>query len=180
MRESIAERGPVGSTFDHVAREAGVSRGLLHYYFGSKERLIIEVIKRDMELRLEQLEAALGPVESVDELVQIMLSSLREILEQEPSTFTIGFEMLGEARRNPEIGAEFTVVQRRLHERTAQILERKQTEGVIKMKESPQAVATFILDTANGMAFQVVADAEADHSETIAIAGRAATYLLGG
>ncbi len=36
MRESVAARGAAGSTFDHVAREAGVSRGLLHYYFGTK------------------------------------------------------------------------------------------------------------------------------------------------
>ena len=40
MRASVAARGIAGSTFDHVAREAGVSRGLLHYYFGTKERLL--------------------------------------------------------------------------------------------------------------------------------------------
>ena len=36
MRASVGERGAAGSTFDHVAREAGVSRGLLHYYFGTE------------------------------------------------------------------------------------------------------------------------------------------------
>ena len=35
MRSSVARRGVAGSTFDHVAREARVSRGLLHYYFGT-------------------------------------------------------------------------------------------------------------------------------------------------
>ena len=30
MRESVGTRGAAGATFDHVAREAGVSRGLLH------------------------------------------------------------------------------------------------------------------------------------------------------
>src|ERR1051326_5163471 len=40
MRESVAKRGAAGSTFEHVAREAGVSRGVLHYYFGTKERLV--------------------------------------------------------------------------------------------------------------------------------------------
>src|SRR5947209_3195644 len=42
MRRSVARRGSAGSTFDHVARDAGVSRGLLHYYFGSKEQLLAE------------------------------------------------------------------------------------------------------------------------------------------
>ena len=30
MRASVAARGIAGSTFEHVAGEAGVSRGLLH------------------------------------------------------------------------------------------------------------------------------------------------------
>jgi AcrR family transcriptional regulator len=51
MRLSVAARGIAGSTFDHVAREAGVSRVLLHYYFGTKERLLVEVVRRESEVR---------------------------------------------------------------------------------------------------------------------------------
>jgi len=53
MRASVAARGIAGSTFDHVAREAGVSRGLLHYYFGTKERLLVEVVRRESDVRVE-------------------------------------------------------------------------------------------------------------------------------
>ena len=52
MRSSVARRGAAGSTFDHVAQEAGVSRGLLHYYFGSKERLLVEVVRHDADVRV--------------------------------------------------------------------------------------------------------------------------------
>ncbi len=51
MRTSVAERGISGSTFDVVARAAGVSRGLLHYYFGTKERLLVEAVRRETEVR---------------------------------------------------------------------------------------------------------------------------------
>ena len=54
MRASVATRGAAGSTFDHVAREAGVSRGLLHYYFGSKERLLVEVVRQDCDDRIQR------------------------------------------------------------------------------------------------------------------------------
>src|SRR6185436_17512819 len=37
MRAAVATRGIAGATFEHVASQAGVSRGLLHYYFGTKE-----------------------------------------------------------------------------------------------------------------------------------------------
>ena len=60
MRSSVARRGTAGSTFDHVSREAGVSRGLLHYYFGTKEQLLVEAVRRDCELRMERLERQLS------------------------------------------------------------------------------------------------------------------------
>ena len=60
MRSSVARRGIAGSTFEHVAREAGVSRGLLHYYFGTKEALLVEVVRRDAQHRIERLKEPLG------------------------------------------------------------------------------------------------------------------------
>ena len=54
---SVAELGIAGRTFDQVARAAGVSRGLLHYYFGSKERLLVEAVRRECDVRDQQLDA---------------------------------------------------------------------------------------------------------------------------
>src|ERR1700760_213638 len=78
MRASVAERGIAGSTFEHVAREAGVSRGLLHYYFGTKERLLIEVVRRDSDLRIEQLEIGIAGAASADDVIETLLESFEE------------------------------------------------------------------------------------------------------
>src|ERR687895_1566202 len=78
MRDSVATRGAAGSTFEHVASEAGVSRGLLHYYFGTKERLLVEVVRRDAELRVERLDERLTPAETVDDVIEALVSSLTE------------------------------------------------------------------------------------------------------
>src|SRR5438552_7534406 len=69
MRASVARRGVAGSTFDHVAREAGVSRGLLHYYFGTKERLLAEVVRRDCDLRMDVLDEQLSGARTADDFV---------------------------------------------------------------------------------------------------------------
>ncbi len=69
MRSSVARRGISGSTFEHVAREAGVSRGLLHYYFGTKEALLVEVVRRDTEHRIARLDEPLGAASSADEIL---------------------------------------------------------------------------------------------------------------
>src|SRR6266516_6359999 len=82
MRGSVGRRGAAGSTFDHVAREAGVSRGLLHYYFGTKERLLVEVVRRDTDIRMSILDEALAGAQTADDfidaLVQIGRASCRE------------------------------------------------------------------------------------------------------
>src|SRR5690242_21910492 len=65
MRTCIAQRGIAGATFEHVSREAGVSRGLLHYYFGTKERLLIEVLRSDAEVRIGALDEPLEAAEKI-------------------------------------------------------------------------------------------------------------------
>ena len=80
MRESVAKRGAAGSTFEQVAREAGVSRGLLHYYFGTKEQLLVEVVRRDTELRVERLDDRLGSAKTVDGVVGALVTSLSQTI----------------------------------------------------------------------------------------------------
>ena len=93
MRASVATRGAAGSTFDHVAREAGVSRGLLHYYFGSKERLLVEVAKRDSEVRFAAMAAQLGRARNADELVGQWVRSLQATVRHEPQFVTMLLEL---------------------------------------------------------------------------------------
>src|ERR1700689_4059214 len=76
MRASVAQRGIAGSTFDHVAREAGVSRGLLHYYFGTKERLLVEAVRLETDLRGLSLDQAVADAAGADELIDALVRSL--------------------------------------------------------------------------------------------------------
>src|SRR5215212_25094 len=76
MRTCVGARGATGATFDHVAREAGVSRGLLHYYFGTKERLLAEVVRRDCDLRMERLSQTTAGVASADALLEAIAEVL--------------------------------------------------------------------------------------------------------
>src|SRR6478735_4405004 len=81
MRVSVAARGAAGSTFDHVAREAGVSRGLLHYYFGTKERLLVEVVRRDCDIRIASLAAQLQGAHTADDFIGGLVRGLSELVE---------------------------------------------------------------------------------------------------
>src|SRR5436189_5885517 len=93
MRASVAKRGAAGSTFDHVAREAGVSRGLLHYYFGTKERLLVEVVRRECEVRGELLELAVAGAADGDELIDALVRSFEEVLSEGSTGVVMFYEL---------------------------------------------------------------------------------------
>src|SRR5277367_3963540 len=88
MRSSVAQRGTAGSTFDVVSREAGVSRGLLHYYFGTKEQLLAEAVRRDCELRLERLQRQLSTAKTADDFIALMAQSLQDTISEDPEFVT--------------------------------------------------------------------------------------------
>src|SRR6185312_13430641 len=112
MRASVAARGAAGSTFDHVAREAGVSRGLLHYYFGTKERLLVEVVRRDAEIRLAALAASLGDAQTADDFIDAMVRSLEALVGRDPGFVVLMHELFTLSRRNEEIAGELAALAR--------------------------------------------------------------------
>src|SRR3954462_8688905 len=80
MRRSVAQRGVAGATFDVVAREAGGSRGLLHYYFGSKEEPLAEVVRRDCDLRMHVLDEQLAGAKTAEDFLSLLVFSLEQVV----------------------------------------------------------------------------------------------------
>ena len=177
MRQSVARRGSAGSTFDHVAREAGVSRGLLHYYFGSKEQLLVEVVRRDCELRMGVLDERLAEARTADDFIDLLVFSLEEVVHNESDFITVVFELFSLSRRNEDIASEFAELLRRTRSHVAELLAAKQAEGVLHLRANPEAVAEVLFSLADGVALRMLAEPERDFSETVA-AGVAAVRAL--
>src|SRR4051794_9652557 len=93
MRASVGRRGAAASTFDNVAQEAGVSRGLLHYYFGSKERLLAEVVRQDCDIRLERLDNGLRGAHSIDAIIDVLVIEVRSFVDEDPGSQALLYEM---------------------------------------------------------------------------------------
>jgi AcrR family transcriptional regulator len=178
MRASVARRGAAASTFDHVAREAGVSRGLLHYYFGTKERLLVEVVRRDAELRLAQLDAALSGAHSADDFIDVLVRSLEVMVRRDPDYVTLVFELFAIARRNREVGAEVAELTRRTRARVAQLLDAKHRQGVLRLHADPEAVATVLFVLADGVAMRMLVEPDRDFAATLGAGVTCARALL--
>jgi len=168
MRTTVGQRGTAGATFDQVARAAGVSRGLLHYYFGTKERLLVEVVRRDCDVRLGLLDAQLADARSADDVVAGLVASLDDLVRNDPGLVTLIFELFTLARRNDEIAAEFAELLRRQRERLAELLRAKADAGVLELRAAPDAVVDVIFSLGDGVAMRMVAEPERDFRPTVA------------
>jgi AcrR family transcriptional regulator len=178
MRTSVAARGIAGSTFEHVSREAGVSRGLLHYYFGTKERLLVEVVRRDSELRIARLDEPLAGAASVDDVLEVLVASLQDVIDNEPGYFVLLFELFTAGRRNPEIQREVGELFSRSREHVADILRAKESEGVLSLRFDVESTVAYLFGIADGIALQVLSDPDKDFDPVFEAGTAAARYLL--
>ncbi len=177
MRTSVGTRGAAGSTFDHVAREAGVSRGLLHYYFGSKEQLLVEVVRRDCDARIAELEAGFQGADSPQAIVEVLLSQLQALLQDESQS--VVYEVLSASRRSDYIRDELAEVYSRWRDHLAEVLRTKERAGVIKPRADAGAVAAVVLALGDGFGLQLVSDPERDASEALEVGITTVRWLLG-
>jgi AcrR family transcriptional regulator len=178
MRASVAARGIAGATFEHVSREAGVSRGLLHYYFGTKERLLIEVLRGDAEVRIGALDEPLAAAKSADEVVEVLVAGVEEILRSDPGFYVLIYELFAAGRQNPEIQAELAQVYDGSRRHVADVLRRKQDEGVLSLRFDPESTVTFMFGAADGVALQRLTDPDRDYSALLELERGILRYLL--
>ena len=178
MRASVAARGIAGATFERVAAEAGVSRGLLHYYFGTKERLLVEVVRRDSEIRVARLDAPLAVAGTAEEVLDVLVSNLLDLIENEPGFFVLLYELFTAGRRNPDIQREVAELFRKTRGHVAEALEQKDGEGVLSLRYGAEPTVAYLFAIADGLAVQVISDPERDHSEVLEAGREAARHLL--
>ena len=178
MRRSVATRGVAGSTFDHVAREAGVSRGLLDYYFGTKERLLVEVVRREADLRLDTLDQQLAEATDADGFLHLLTVNVDEMLRSDPTFMTLSFELFSLAHRNEEVAAGYRDLVERTRSHLAAVLRAKEEEGVLHLTADPESIADVLFSLGDGLSMRVLAEPDRDFGSTIVAAVRSVRGLL--
>jgi AcrR family transcriptional regulator len=178
MRTSVAERGIAGSTFDHVARNAGVSRGLLHYYFGTKERLLVEVVRRETDVTRDQLKQSVSAAQSADDVLAALVKSFEEFIGEGPSGPVTVFEILTLAQRNEEIAGELAELRRQIRLHLGHLLQEKAEAGVLALRADADAAAALLIALADGLTVRMLSEPDLDMTPVMELAIAAARALL--
>jgi AcrR family transcriptional regulator len=159
-RRCLGERGYAAATIAEIAAEAGVSRGLLHYYFKSKEELLAKVVRAGTAAYVQLLEAMFARSESTDDLAREIVGATRTILESDPSFVSLSMECWTLARESPLVAREVEDLYRRLREAISRGLQEAEGEGIIQPSIALQPLAVLLLAITDGLVMQFLVHPE--------------------
>jgi len=157
----LAREGYTRLTMKKVAREAGVSQGILHYYFADKRAMLaatLEVVTRDLDRRVAVAQSRTGrdPRARLRALVRACL----EVAVSRPEFWVVFVEFWGEMlhdRRLRDLHAE-------VYSRTRRLIGRLIAEGVRAGRfrpVDPRRAAAVVLGLVDGLSLQLTFDPEA-------------------
>jgi AcrR family transcriptional regulator len=103
-RKLLTIQGSSKATIKEIAAEAGVSRGLLHYYFNDKEELLTTVIRASEQEAYEMGAEVFRNSQTAEELAKNLIYGFREIMKENPGLQYFLYEGWVMGRQKPNIG----------------------------------------------------------------------------
>ena len=88
----FAQKGYHGASIAHIAKEAGISKGLIYNYFSSKEDIIKETLSSGLEFMFEQY--LIDPNDFTTEKFAHLIEMTFDLLEKDFSYWKIYFSVL--------------------------------------------------------------------------------------
>ncbi len=159
-RRCISERGYAAATIAEIAAEAGVSRGLLHYYFKSKEELLAQAVRSGTDAYLALMESMFAQSESADDLAKVLVTATQTILLNDPAFVSLGLECWTLARESAMVAREMQDLYHQLRDSVTKGLREAESRGIIKPAIPAEHLSALLLAMGDGLGMQVLIQPE--------------------
>ncbi|WP_033239802.1 TetR/AcrR family transcriptional regulator [Streptomyces albidoflavus] len=124
----FADQGYDRTSVQEIVEAAGVTKGALYHYFGSKEDLLQEVYARLLRLQQERLDMYAGSQEPVEERLHAAAADVVVTTIENLDDASIFFRSMHQL--SPEKNKQVRAERRRYHERFRALVEEGQRAGV--------------------------------------------------
>jgi AcrR family transcriptional regulator len=161
----FARDGFANTTVQQIAQEAGLTKSMIHYYFESKQVLILELqafVYERYFRRVQQKLAGLHPESS--ERVQEALWEIFEIVKDK-SFLQLQLELLAEAGRDPNMRGRIMLAQDRARELIEQGAQQVVNAGAGPSVPLPRSLSTLIQAQLLGLQIHGFISGDLDHME---------------
>lgn len=155
----LSEKGFEATTVKEIARLAEVSPGLFHYYFASKDELLLAVLyeagKRFSQQMMQELQLLMASGNAFPDIA--MLATAR-IAKKDPAWYRLRYELYALGLRNPVFLPAVGEFLAKGRQEIAWVL-----QELIGIDDSQaQAIAAVIHASSDGLALQQLAQPELD------------------
>jgi AcrR family transcriptional regulator len=105
--ELICERGFGDTRIADVAKRAGVSSALVIYYFGTRDRLLVDALRYSEESGYEAMEQKLAEISSLRDRLSLLIkwTCVPEADDEIPGAWGLWFDLWAQAFRHDEVKA---------------------------------------------------------------------------
>lgn len=168
-RTLIAKQGISAVRQRDIAKACGLSETATLYYFGTKARMLIEILRADHNHRLDALRQRLEPCSTREQLVDAAQATLEAFLEERTLRGT--HELLATitylALDDPDTLGRRAQLRQEYLDVLARLLGDKQRAGVVRLSAHATAVAGLLISLAQGFAVEIAANPSWRPAESI-------------
>lgn len=137
----FAERGFETTSVQQIVDAAGVTKGAMYHYFGSKDDLLYEIYARVLRVQTARMEQAADSTEPVRQRLHAVAADVVATTAANLDDTVIFFRSMH--LLHPDKQAEVRAERRRYHERVRRLIEEGQREGVFRQDKSAELVVDF-------------------------------------
>jgi AcrR family transcriptional regulator len=168
-REVLVTHGHAGTSTRAVAEEAGVNLSQVHYHFGGRQGLLIEVLHRENEALLARQNALFAAPGPLSEKWRLASDFLDEDLAS--GYVRVLWELWGAGLTDPDIQAGWREAVQGWHELLTSVFTAWIDDVGLELPLDPRVLATLVGNVFYGMEVDMLGGLEAPHREVLDMLG---------
>ena len=163
-----------------MAAEAGVSRGLLHYYFKNKEDMLVRVINENMAASVILVEDLLARSRNATEIADRLVEALQQLFKIDPDFFSLFFEAEAAARQSPALEAQLQTLYGNFRRAVQKGLQAAIDRGDIAPPIPATGLSAILTSIIDGLGLQLITETDlVDDRQIWDAAHKSVCLLLG-
>lgn len=149
----MSRQGYDKTSMKDIAQEAGVAQGLIHYYFGSKEDLLVAVVRDLNEQMLSDIQAGLAANEGADPLSQTWasLQLVRDRFAPRSDSCRLFFDLITLSFTNEKLRQEVVALYEDLTAAAAEMFHRLAADLPTPLPIPDEEFAAILVATIDGV-----------------------------
>jgi AcrR family transcriptional regulator len=156
----VGQKGYYDFTIRDIAQEAGMSTGLIHYYFKNKEELLLHLLKEINKNMLVSLNRAISKAQDPREKLNIFMQQAFDLITNEKDYFYIVLDFWTQVNKNERMKRANVNLFKSYRDEVASILKEGVAKGIF-IEMDVVYTSAVIISMIQGLLIQYVIDNKA-------------------